>query len=319
MNDGKGRTISYLRLSVTDRCNFRCLYCMAEDDHHWLPRSSLLTFEEFLSIVRVLSQDLGISKVRVTGGEPLVRRGTVDFVSELCRVPGLQEVTLTTNGALFASAAEPLWRAGVRRVNFSLDTLRRNRFRDIAGADALDRVLEGIEAARATGFSPIKLNVVVLEANLDEAEDFVAFGIEKGLEVRFIECLPGCGAPAGSFVPNREIQRRIGSSFRLTPLADTGDGSGPAVRYAINGGQAVCGFISPMTEPFCPRCNRLRLQSNGQLIPCLLGQTRYDLMPLVRPRLDASALASVVRDAIRNDLKVGRSSSSMPRMSSVGG
>jgi len=320
MIDAKGREIRYLRLSVTDRCNFRCTYCMSENEPVWLPKAGLLAYEEILSAVKVLARDLGVSKIRVTGGEPLLRRGVVEFIGELSRVPELAEVTLTTNGALFAPAAEALRRARVRRINFSLDTLRRDRFRAITGVDGLDQVLEGIEAARSAHFSPIKLNVVVLEETIDEAPDFVAYGIERGIEVRFIERLPGCGVQThGAFVSNAEVERRLASRFHLAPIATTDGASGPAIRFEVNGGRAVCGFISPVSRPFCSGCNRLRLRSDGRLVPCLRGRTHYDLMPWIRPRLDAPGLAAAVRAVIAADPKEDASTGHAPPMSILGG
>ena len=304
MKDARGRSIRYLRLSLTDRCNFRCVYCRPRADCGKLPRGRVLRLEELLEVVRVMAERLGIAKVRVTGGEPLVRRGVVDFLEDLCRIPSVREVSLTTNGALLESLAIPLRRAGIRGVNVSLDSLRRDRFAAITGRDRLDAVLRGIQAVRRAGFHPVKINVVVMRRNLDEVLDFVAFGMRQEIEVRFIELMPFAGDWENQHVPAREIRRRISRRHKLTPLPSEDVVPGPARRYSVDEGRATLGFISPVSAPFCSRCNRIRLRCDGTLIPCLKSPVGFDLMPFVRPRLEPEALAERVRSLVSRQVRL---------------
>ncbi len=319
MNDSRGNRIDYLRISLTDLCNFHCMYCMPESGLRKIDRENMLRFEEVLAVVELMVRNLGIRKIRITGGEPLVRRGVIGFLKELCAIPGLREIALTTNGHLLDERAEMIRDAGVGRLNISLDTLRADLFQEITRVDGLGQVLRGIDRAVRSGFSAIKLNVVAMQENLDEAVDFISFGVRMGVEVRFIERMPIEGTRYGTFVSNGEVMRRIGRTYRLVPIDADVDSHAPARRYRICGHETICGFISPITSPFCDRCNRLRLRGDGRLIPCLRGATQFDLMPLIRPVLRGQEIEEVVRRVVETDTKEGDRAESLQQMSMIGG
>jgi len=319
MTDGRGRKITYLRISLTDLCNFRCVYCMPPGGVEKIPHSEILRLEELLDVVRLLSSSFGINKVRVTGGEPLVRRGVTGFLEELCRIDSLRDVALTTNGSLLEEMAEEVWDAGVRRLNISLDSLRPDRFLAITRVDALDRVLRGVEAARRCGFSPIKMNIVAMRENLDEASDFVRYGIEKEIEVRFIERVPFGSDRAESFIPNRDVKEEIEKKYKLSLLDRPSETNAPVVRYRVEGGEGICGFISPVTEPFCAYCNRIRIRGDGHLLPCLKSTTQLDLRPWIRPEFRAEEMASAIRRFVGRGLKQLSFEDHKIRMSQIGG
>lgn len=279
-----GRTIRYLRISLTDRCNLRCRYCMPAGRVPWLPAERLLSPDELERVVRAAAA-AGVRKVRLTGGEPLVRPGVVDLIARLRRIPGLAEIAMTTNGTLLAPSAAALRRAGLDRLNVSLDTLRPDRFATLTRGGALADVLAGLEAAAAAGF-PIKLNTVAMRGvNEDELADLARFGLERGWEVRFIEYMPiGCGAAdwRRRFLPAEEIARRLEEA--LGPLEAVEDGgSDPASRYRVAGGAACVGIIASISRPFCRGCDRLRLTADGRVRSCLLREGEVDLRPLLRP------------------------------------
>lgn len=303
--DAAGQRIDYLRISLTDRCNFRCIYCMPPEGVTKLRHEDMLTLEELAEITRLLVDELGFRKVRVTGGEPLLRRGALEFLAVLGRMPGICDLSLTTNGFYLAEMAEGIWAAGVRRLNISLDTLQRERFAEITGVDGLPQVLAGIEAAKRRGFSPIKINVVCMRETLAEATRLVHFGIDNGLQVRFIELMPSLGVEGAVFVPSGEIHSAIESEFELIPIADPPADAplcpsppGAARLYRVAGTEAVCGFISPITQPFCESCNRIRLRGDGKLLPCLSSAQYFDLMPYVRPELRAGELLDYLRGVL---------------------
>jgi cyclic pyranopterin phosphate synthase len=288
--DALQRRISYLRVSVTDRCNLRCIYCMPEEGIDLVPMEDVLSYEEIRDVVRVAAS-MGLRRVRLTGGEPLARKGLVDLVGMISALPGIEEVALSTNGIVLARHAESLARAGLSRVNVSLDTLQPERFRSITRGGRLEDVLEGIDAARAAGLTPVKLNVVVMQGmNDDEALDFARSTIDEDWQVRFIELMPFTAlentgqqpAPSVAFVSNGTVRRRIEEA--LGPLQpESGDGNGPARYYRLPGAKGRIGFISPLTEEgFCGRCNRMRLTATGKLRPCLLTDHEIDLMPSLR-------------------------------------
>ena len=288
--DAHQRRISYLRVSVTDRCNLRCVYCMPAEGIDLVPMEDVLSYEEIRDVVRVAAS-MGLRRVRLTGGEPLARKGLVDLVGMISALPGIEEVALSTNGVVLARHAESLAAAGLSRVNVSLDTLRPERFCSITRGGRLEDVLEGIDAARAAGLTPVKLNVVVMSGvNDDEAVDFARSTIEKDWQVRFIELMPFTAlentgqqpAPAAAFVSNKTVRRGIEEALgALRP--ESGDGNGPARYYHLPGARGKIGFISPLTERgFCGRCNRMRLTATGKLRPCLLTDHEIDLMPSLR-------------------------------------
>jgi len=287
------RSINYLRISITDRCNLRCVYCMPEEGIDWQPREHILTLEEIQRIVRVAAT-MGLRRVRLTGGEPLVRTGVVDLVRWINDTPGIEDIALTTNGIALAAFARDLARAGLRRVNVSLDTLRRDRFKEITRWGSLGTVLDGIEAARRAGLSPVKLNVVVMrDINDDEVVDMARTTLENDWEVRFIELMPfmeeetscrrGEAEVPLAFVPTQEIKRRIEGELGPLEPAESASGSGPAKYWRIPGARGLVGFISPLTEhDFCSTCNRMRLTADGKIRPCLLTDHEVDLKETLR-------------------------------------
>jgi len=274
MIDGYDRDINYLRISVTDRCNLRCSYCMPKEGLSVLGHEDILRYEEILRIVKV-TVGLGITKVRITGGEPLVRRGLVDFIAKLASIPGLADISLTTNGVLIEPFAVPLFEAGVKRINISLDSLNAAKYAEITRGGDLATVLRGIEAVYRTGFDPIKINVVAIKGvNDDEVLDFALLSKNRPFKIRFIELMPMGQAGLtyeGGYLSNDVVFERINNAYQLEPVGDTKAGTaGPARMYKIAGGLGEIGFISPISHHFCSRCNRLRLTANGFLRACLL-------------------------------------------------
>jgi cyclic pyranopterin phosphate synthase len=296
LRDAYGRALTYLRVSVTDRCNLRCFYCLPR--HCALPAGAEhLGFDELAEIVRV-GVGLGIAKIRITGGEPLLRPGIADFVRTLQGIPGITDLALSTNGTLLAEHAATLKAAGLMRVNVSLDSLRPGVFRTVSGRADLDRVLAGIAAARAAGLQPIKLNLVVIRGvNDDELVDFIAFAAVHGAQARFIEYMPlGIGQRwASSYVPRAEILDRIRSRLASAPpRCRSGD---TATYYALRDGGEV-GVISPVSCRFCDRCNRLRVTADGRLRPCLTSDGEVHLRSALRPRVLPKALAAAFHTAV---------------------
>ncbi len=286
------RPITYLRISVTDRCNLRCVYCMPEAGIPFVPRREILTLEENARVVRVAA-GMGLRRVRLTGGEPLVRNGITNLVRWIAETPGIEDISLTTNGMILAAYAEGLARAGLQRVNVSLDTLRPDRFRQITRHGDLAAVYEGIAAARAAGLSPIKLNVVVMrQVNDDEVVDIARTTLAEDWEVRFIELMPfmdeqeTCIKDTSlvlGFVPSQEVRRQIEAALGPLEPAATKAGGGPAQYYRLPGAKGLIGFISPLTEyQFCAACNRMRLTAEGQIRPCLLTDHEVDLKETLR-------------------------------------
>ena len=293
--DGFGRSIDYLRVSVTDQCDLRCQYCRPSTLAA-APLHNVLTNEEFASIVRAAAL-LGIRKVRLTGGEPLLRHGIVDLVRDLASIPGIVDLSLTTNGMRLGQMAADLAAAGLTRVNVSLDTLRPDRFAHITGAPALERVLRGIDAARAAGLRPVKINTVVMRGiNDDEIEDFAAWTIDSDWHVRFIEVMPIGQAMDGLLVSAAEILQRLPA---LAP-DDSVVGYGPAKRYRLPGARGTVAIISPVTDHFCSGCNRLRLTADGKLRPCLLDDGEADLLPALRDAGRAPDLAALIEQTVAN-------------------
>ncbi len=305
MLDNNHRGINYLRLSVTDRCNLRCIYCMPENGIKFMPHSEILTYEEMLYIVR-LSIQKGIRKVRLTGGEPLVRKGFISFLERLSKIEGLEEITLTTNGVLLKSLAADIKNCGISRINVSLDSLRPERFFRITGRDFFERVWEGLEEAEHVGFNPIKINVVAMKGvNDDEILDFAALTLEKPYHVRFIEIMP-IGEKniwtAEKFISAKEIHNRIQTLGVLQPIGhNTLDG--PAERYALEGAKGEVGFIGALSNHFCDNCNRLRLTADGHLKGCLFSDQETDLKTSLRDGKGDRHLLNLIRDTILNKPK----------------
>ena len=304
MIDRLGRTIDYLRVSATDRCNLRCVYCMPAEGVPWRSRDQILRFEEIETVVRAAAE-LGISKVRLTGGEPLVRLGIVDLVRKLAAIPGVDDLSMTSNGILLARYAQDLAEAGLRRVNVSLDTLRPERFTAITRLGSIEQVLAGIEAAHRAGLEPVKINTVVIRGlNDDEVVDFGRKTVSEGWNVRFIEWMPvGSGECLGpgwmdGVVTADEITPRIEQALgRLQPV--DGDGAGPARYYRLPGAKGTLGFITAVSEHFCFHCNRLRLTADGQLRPCLLSDDEIDLRSALREGADEEDIKALILEAIQ--------------------
>jgi cyclic pyranopterin phosphate synthase len=307
LTDLFSRTITYLRLSLTDHCNLRCMYCVTEQEGtetvEKLTHDQLLTYEELLRVVRVATS-MGISKLRLTGGEPLVRRNIEYFIGELGKIKELDDIRLTTNGVLLARYAKVLMENGVNRVNISLDSLRPERVKQITGVDCLDQVWEGIETALNLGFQPVKVNMVVMRGiNDDELVDFARLSLEKPLQIRFIEYMP-IGANSrwrkDHFMSCDDIRLRLQKDLgELVPLnADRNDGPARVFRFAGDAAGTL-GFISPISHHFCDRCNRLRLTSEGMLRSCLLHDEEVDLRQVLRNGGNADAIAEALLTAIR--------------------
>ncbi len=305
MLDNNHRVINYLRLSVTDRCNLRCIYCMPEKGIRFMPHSEILTYEEMLHIVR-LSIQKGIRKVRLTGGEPLVRKGFISFLERLSKIEGLEEITLTTNGVLLKSFAADIKNCGISRINVSLDSLRPERFFRITGRDFFERVWEGLEEAEHVGFNPIKINVVAIKGvNDDEILDFAALTVEKPYHVRFIEIMPIGDKniwTTEKFISAKEIHNRIQTLGILQPIGhNTLDG--PAERYALEGAKGEVGFIGALSNHFCDNCNRLRLTADGHLKGCLFSDQETDIKTPLRDGKGDSHLLNLIMDTILNKPK----------------
>ncbi len=278
--DTHGRRISYLRLSVTDRCNLRCQYCMPAEGVHKLQHSDILSFEELHRIAR-LAVSLGIDKIRITGGEPLVRKGLVNFLESLSSIRGLKELVLTTNGLLLREFAADLRRAGVHRLNVSLDSLKQDTFSSLTRGGNLESALDGIAAAEEAGFPPVKINTVVIRGvNDGEVQDFAALTLQTPRQVRFIEYMPTSTAPdwPSAFVTGEEILQQISKVYPLEPVPSA-EAAGPARIFRIPGALGTIGIITPISSHFCASCNRIRVTASGIVKGCLFDNGRVSLKP----------------------------------------
>ena len=294
MIDSFGRTIEYMRISVTDRCNLRCRYCMPEEGIEKLPMSMILTYEEILRICRAAAE-LGIRDFRVTGGEPLVRRGCPDLIRELKKTRGIRNVTLTTNGQLLEHYADDLARAGLDGVNVSLDTLREDRYALITRGGSLQPVRAGIDRALQAGLKT-KVNCLLQkDLNEDELENFARLAFDRGIDVRFIELMPvGCGDPRSGVSNETALKILRGKWSELLP-DDRPHGSGPAVYCRVPGKEGAVGFISAVHGKFCGRCNRIRLTSTGQIRPCLCYEDTLDLKPALAEDSDEALKKTILK------------------------
>jgi len=304
------RTISYLRLSLTDRCNLKCMYCVTEDEKTGcltkLSHDELLSYEELLRVVRV-AVGMGISKLRLTGGEPLVRKNIMHFIEQLAEIDSLDDIRITTNGVLLEKYAEGLIAAGVNKINISLDTLKPVRFAQITGVDCFEKVWQGIEKARSFGFSTVKLNMVVMRGiNDDELLDFAEMSRQTELQIRFIEFMPiGTSSrwDTRTYISSDEIMERIRTMGELIPVSG-GRADGPASVYRLGeDARGKLGFISPISHHFCDRCNRLRLTSEGMLRACLLHDEETDLRSVLRRGGADAEIRETLLTVIRNKPK----------------
>jgi GTP 3',8-cyclase len=309
MEDRFGHRISYLRVSITDRCNERCNYCMPRELQEWLPRADILSFEETLRIIRI-GAELGVTKVRITGGEPLTRRGILDFVREIPAIDGICDIGLSTNGTLLArdtgwgtNMAAALRNAGVRSINVSLDTLNREFYAVVTGRDFLPQALEGISAAIDAGFEQIKLNAVLMRGrNEDQLVPLVEFAAERGLILRFIELMPVSTSEVlreDNFFPINAAKRSLESKYGDLLPAPEFRTNGPATYYQIPGRDQRVGFIGAMTNlHFCESCNKLRLTCDGKLRPCLGSYLEFDIMKPLRAGASDDDLKQFLLDVV---------------------
>ena len=287
--DSFGRHVRYLRLSVTDRCNLRCTYCMAED-MTFLPKSKVLSLEEMTTVAQAFV-DLGVEKIRLTGGEPLVRKGVVQLAKNLGQIEGLRELVMTTNGVLLRQHAPELREAGVKRLNISIDSLRADRFKKLTRFGELTDVLDGIQAAREANFDRVKLNTVVLKGvNDDEVIDLTDYAVKNGLDISFIEEMPlgeiGSHERVDTAMANVSIKQQIDRAFGLESFEFNDKAAGPSRYMKVANTDTRVGFISPMTDNFCSSCNRVRVTAEGRLLLCLGNEHSLDLRSIVRERPD---------------------------------
>jgi cyclic pyranopterin phosphate synthase len=301
LRDTYGRVADDLRISITDRCNFRCIYCMPAEGLKWLKRDDLLRFEEIARLARLFVERYGVRTIRITGGEPLVRIKVEELIGMINEVDPTLDITMTTNGVLLREKAQLLKDAGLKRINISLDTLHMDRFHEIARSDAFVRVMDGIKASREAGLWPIKLNMVVMkDKNDDEVVDFARLARDEGYEVRFIEFMPLDGDNIWTneqVVPSRRIQEQIEDLFPLVPVADPRPG--PATRFKFaDGTPGGVGFISSVSQAFCTTCNRIRLTAEGGLRTCLFSLQETPLRELIRSGVSDDHLGRVIETAV---------------------
>ena len=296
--DNFKRVIDYIRISITDRCNLRCKYCF-DGSFNFLPHEELLSYEEIIRFVKACAA-LGVSKVRLTGGEPLARKGIPYLLSEINRIPGIEDISLTTNGVFLGDKILELKEAGLKRVNISLDTLNRERFAFITGIDVFDDVVMSIEKAMYAGLNPIKINTVIIKGfNDDEILDFAKLAKTFNHHIRFIEYMPFGDSnmwDSSKIITSAEIEERIRSVYELEPFASKD--KGPAKMFQINGGAGKVGFISPVSSHICSECNRLRLTANGMIRPCLFSDTEYNVKALIRGGKSDEEIKAFIRDTV---------------------
>ena len=301
LRDSYGRIADDLRISVTDRCNFRCVYCMPAEGLKWLAREDILRFEEIHRLARIFVERYGVRTIRITGGEPLVRIKVEELIGMINSIDPTLDITMTTNGVLLDRKAQALKDAGLKRLNVSLDTLSIDRFKDISRVDAFERVMAGLAAAEEAGLAPIKLNVVVMKGhNDDEVLDFARLAREKSYEVRFIEFMPLDADGTWSkdlVVPSRRIQEQIEDLFPLRPVASARPAPATAFKFA-DGAPGGIGFISSVSEAFCAACNRLRLSAEGGLRTCLFSQEETGLRELLRSGASDESICRVIEAAV---------------------
>ncbi|ALE79272.1 molybdenum cofactor biosynthesis protein MoeA [Pseudonocardia sp. AL041005-10] len=299
--DGFGRVATDLRISLTDRCNLRCTYCMPAEGLDWMPREEQLTDAELNRLIALAVRDLGIEELRFTGGEPLLRKGLEEIFSAASALEPRPDISLTTNGIGLARRAETLAASGVNRLNVSMDTLRPERFAQITRRDRLSDVIDGMAAAHAAGLSPVKINAVLLRGvNDDEAADLLEFALTHGYQLRFIEQMPldaQHGWRRTEMITADEILARLEERFVLTP-SDEDRGGAPAERFVVNGGPATVGVIASVTRPFCGACDRTRLTADGQVRTCLFATGETDLRAMLRGGATDAEIADVWRDAM---------------------
>lgn len=316
LTDQFGRKIDYLRISITDRCNLRCRYCMPAEGVENKKHSEILTYEEIVKIVKI-GIKMGIKKVRLTGGEPLVRENIETLISELSSL-GLEDLSMTSNAVLLGSKAKSLKKAGLDRINISLDTLDKEKFKKITRRDLLPNVLAGIEAAAAAELKPVKINMVVMKGiNDDELLDFVELSIKKELQLRFIEYMPlGGEAEAEKFISSSEIKALIAKKYKLYPAFTKGNG--PAKYFKIKGAAGTIGFIAALSEHFCSSCNRLRLTADAKFKPCLAGDQEIKIEGMSSSKIELAYLKAIDLKPACHQLNF-KKQNYLRKMSQIGG
>ena len=297
--DNFNRIINYLRISITDRCNLRCKYCV-DEDFSFLPHDEVLRYEEIVRFVRICSE-LGVNKVRLTGGEPLVRKGISYLLKEINTINGIEDISLTTNGVYLGEKILELKKAGLRRINISLDTMKKEKFAFITGVDAFDNVLKGIEESIRAGLKPVKINTVIIKGfNDDEILDFARLAKKWGIHVRFIEFMPFGESnlwDSSKIVPSNVIENLIKNTYELEPASNSE--RGPAKMFQIKDSFGKIGFISPVSSHICLECNRIRLTSNGMIRPCLFSDIEYDVKKLLRSNTKDQEIKTFVSNVVK--------------------
>lgn len=326
MVDPYGRKLTYLRISVTDRCNLRCLYCIPAQGIDKLRHEEILSYEEIIRVAGV-AVNMGVNKLRITGGEPLVRKGIDSLLPRLANLPGLKDLSLTTNGIYLKKHLQQIKSAGITRINISLDTLNPQTYERITGFDGFDKVWEAVGLASDMGFSPIKLNMVVLKGiNEDEVSDFANLSKKHPFHIRFIEYMPGGFVDQGTalhHIPNAVLKERLSTYESLIPISRI-DTDGPTTRFRFEGAPGEIGFISPLTHHFCDTCNRLRLTAEGHIRPCLFSDREVDIKTPLREGIDDEGLKRIFMKAAMEKPHGHRLSSAHPvtlagKMSAIGG
>lgn len=307
--DNFGREISYLRVSITDRCNYRCIYCKPEEQFEFIPHEEILRYEEIVEIIEE-AVNLGVTKVRITGGEPLARKGIVDFIKKLREIKKLEDISLTTNGFFLSEYAEKLKDAGLNRVNISLDSLQEVKYKKITRGGDLKRALKGIDSALKADLLPIKINTVLIKGiNDNEVDDFVKLTIKRPLNIRFIELMPSGEESKENykdkFISVLGIKEGLAEKYLFRPI-DINSGNGPAKYYQIKGGQGSIGFITALSQHFCKTCNRIRLTSEGKLRPCLFSNKEVDIKQAIRnAKTDDKIIRSkIIRNHIEKAISI---------------
>ncbi len=327
LTDSHGRNITYLRISVTDRCNLRCVYCAPTTIFKWIPHENILRFEEIDRLVRMLCL-MGIKKIRITGGEPLVRKGVASMIEGFCCLDGLEKICLTTNGVYLKKYAKRLYDAGLKHVNISLDSLDRERYRAITRRDCLDSVLDSLDEVLSLGFHPIKLNCVVLKGINDrDLVELARLSLDKPFQVRFIEFMPigeKSSWTSDKFMSSDDTKSLIEKELGPMKPVPEAISRGPAKVFKLSGAVGEIGFISPLSHHFCGTCNRIRLTADGKIRLCLFSDQEWDVLPLLRKNVSDSELEDFLRHAVKSKPMghMGESShvpSCKKNMSSIGG
>ena len=310
--DNFGREISYLRVSITDRCNYRCIYCKPEEQFEFIPHKEILRYEEIVEIIEE-AVNLGVTKVRITGGEPLARKGIVDFIKKLREIKKLEDISLTTNGFFLSEYAEKLKNARLNRVNISLDSLQEEKYKRITRGGSLEKALKGIDSALKAGLLPIKINVVLIKGiNDDEVEDFVRLALERPLNIRFIEFMPTgeevINEFENKFISVQGIKEKLIKKYLLNPIKIC-NSNGPANYFRIKGAKGTIGFITALSQHFCETCNRIRLTSEGKLRPCLFSNKGIDIKKAIRKlardkKNDRFLRKEIIRDKLKEAVKL---------------